>query len=78
MAKNRTIIGIICIALAFVILLVALPIVNTISDKKIAVVRAFNEIAVGHQITPDDLHPNIAADTGADKCNRQKAGQPEE
>lgn len=55
MAKNRTIIGIICIALAFVILLVALPIVNTISDKKIAVVRAFNEIAVGHQITPDDL-----------------------
>lgn len=41
MAKNRTIIGIICIALAFVILLVALPIVNTISDKKIAVVRSF-------------------------------------
>jgi pilus assembly protein CpaB len=55
MAKNRTIIGIICIALAFAVLLVALPIVNMVSNKKIAVVRAFNEIAVGHQIAPEDL-----------------------
>lgn len=55
MAKNRTIIGIICILLAFAVLLVALPLINTFSDKKVTIVRPKVEISQGHQILPEEL-----------------------
>lgn len=53
--KNRTLIGIIAIALAAVIVFVAAPIINSLSAEKINVVQLTTTVPEGKMITKDDI-----------------------
>lgn len=55
MAKNRTVIGIICIVLALGLIFGALPIINSLSSEKKKIVRAVTDISIGHQISQTDV-----------------------
>lgn len=51
--KNRTVLGISCIILAFIICFVISPLISNTSDKTITVVRVLSDIKSGDEITKD-------------------------
>ena len=53
--KNRTIIGIVCIALALVVTFGIAPLVNKISDSRTDIVRMKKDVDQGHLISEDDI-----------------------
>lgn len=55
MAKNRTVIGIVCILLALGLILGALPLINRLSSEKKQIVRITTDVGVGAQLTENDL-----------------------
>lgn len=51
--KNRTVLGISCIVLAFIICFVVSPLISNTSEKTITVVRVLSDIKSGDEITKD-------------------------
>ncbi len=51
--KNRTVLGISCIVLAFIICFVVSPLISSTSEKTITVVRVISDIKSGDEITKD-------------------------
>lgn len=52
---NRTVIGIICIVSALLICFGVAPVVNRISDGKVAIVRVIRQVEAGAVIGADDV-----------------------
>ena len=52
---NRTVIGIICIVAALLICFGVAPVVNRISDGKVAIVRVIRQVEAGAVIGADDV-----------------------
>lgn len=55
MAKNRTVIGIICILLALGLILGALPVINALSSEKKQIIRVTTDVGIGTQISEDKV-----------------------
>lgn len=53
--KNRTIIGVICIAIALVVTFAVAPLVNKAAESKVDVIVLKKDVAGGHTITNDDI-----------------------
>ena len=53
--KNRTLIGIVCIALAVVMVFAVSPLINKVSEQKTTVVRVKTDVAKGEQVLPEDV-----------------------
>ena len=53
--KNRTVLGVICIALALVICFVITPLFNASKNCTVQVVRVKNDIKIGQEITAKDV-----------------------
>lgn len=53
--KNRTLIGIVCIAIAVVMVFAVSPLINRVSEQKETVVRVVNNVAKGSLIKTTDL-----------------------
>lgn len=53
--KNRTIIGIVCIALALIITFAVAPLVNKMADSRIEIIRLTQDVARGHMIFEEDI-----------------------
>ncbi|MBR5680058.1 MAG: pilus assembly protein CpaB [Clostridia bacterium] len=53
--KNRTVLGLVCIALALVLAFVIAPFVNKFSDSRSEVLRVKQTVAQGHRLTGDDI-----------------------
>ena len=55
MAKNRTVIGIICILLSLGLILGALPLINRLSSEKKQIVRITTDVGIGSQLTENNF-----------------------
>ena len=53
--KNRTVLGVICIALALVICFVITPLFNASKNSTTSVIRVKNDIKIGQEITAKDV-----------------------
>ena len=53
--KNRTIIGIVCIIAALVVTFAVAPLVNSLADSKVEIVRVTRNVTQGHQISDSDV-----------------------
>lgn len=62
--KNRTILGIICIVLAFAVVFGASPLINNIASGKIEIVRVNKDIPQGKMITAEDVSVVEVGKTG--------------
>lgn len=53
--KNRTAIGIACIAASLLVCFAAAPLVNRLSDSRREIIRMKRDVARGHEVTGDDI-----------------------
>lgn len=53
--KNRTVLGLICIALALVICFAVTPLFNAAASSKVKIVRITQDVKIGHEITDKDI-----------------------
>ena len=53
--KNRTVLGIICIALAILTVFVVSPVVNRFTDGETTVIRLAEDVKRGTKITKEDI-----------------------
>ena len=53
--KNRTVLGLVCIALALLLAFVIAPFVNKFSDSRSEVLRVKQTVAQGHRLTGADI-----------------------
>ena len=60
--KNRTVLGVVCIALALIICFVITPIFNASKNSTASVIRVKNDIKIGQEITANDVE---TAEVGA-------------
>lgn len=60
--KNRTVLGVVCIALALIICFVITPLFNASKNSTASVVRVKNDIKIGQEITANDVE---TAEVGA-------------
>jgi len=62
--KNRTIIGIVCIVIAFIVTFAVAPFINKVSDSRTAIVRINNDVTQGHLIQENDIEIVTVGSTG--------------
>ena len=60
--KNRTVLGVVCIALALIICFVITPLFNASKNSTASVIRVKNDIKIGQEITANDVE---TAEVGA-------------
>lgn len=53
--KNRTVLGVICIALALIICFAITPLFNASKSSTMQIVRVKNDLKIGQEITPKDI-----------------------
>ena len=62
--KNRTIIGIVCIVVAFIVTFAVAPFINKVSDSRTDIVRIKNDVTQGHLIQENDIEIVTVGSTG--------------
>ena len=53
--KNRTVLGVICIAIALVICFLITPLFNASASKTTEIIRMKNDVKIGQEITEKDV-----------------------